>query len=1017
MVSAVFVVVISAPKLTLPVVLKPPAAVIFPVEFFVTVPLLVTATAPVAAKLLLSANAIPVSAAEPTDTVPLKVVVPVAALVCVKAPVMSTAPLNVIAALFVIVRAVRLVALPEPTAPRLTMPPAAFNVRLSAAPPAVPSVVPVMVSIPVPLVNVGVAASAIVKAPPMKSAELVVVILAAKLTSPEVLKPVGATIFPVELFVNVPLLVTATAPVVVKLLFTANVVPFSVAEPNCTVLLKVVAPVAAFVCVKAPVRFTAPLKVIAALLVTATVVRLVALPEPITPRLTTPPAAFKVKLSVAPPAVPSVVPVRVSVPEPLVNVGIAASAIVKAPPMKSAELVVVILAAKLTSPEVLKPAGATIFPVEFFVNVPLLVTETAPVAVKLLLTANAAPLKVAEPTDTAPVNVVVPVAAFVCVKAPVMFTAPLNVIAALFVIVRAVRLVALPEPTAPRLTMPPAAFKVRLSATPPAVPSVVPVMVSVPDPLVKVGDAASAIVKLPLMVSAAFVVEMLAAKFTSPEVLKPVGATIFPVAFFVNVPLLVTATAPVAVKLLSTANVVPFNVADPTATVLLKVVAPAAAFVCVKAPVRFTAPLNVIAALLVTVTAVRLVALPEPTAARLMIPPEAFKVKLSARPPAVPSVVPVMVSIPEPLVNVGVAASAIVKLPPMKSAELVVVMLAAKLTSPEVLKPVGATIFPVEFFVNVPLLVTATDPTAVKLLLTAKAAPFRLADPTATVLLNVVVPVAALVCVKAPVRFTAPLNVIAALFVTVTVVKLVELPDPNAARLTMPPAAFNVRVSATPPAVPSVVPARVRVPEPLVKVGVAASAIVKLPPMERAAFVVVILAAKFTAPEVLKPAGATILPVEFFVNVPLLVTEAAPVAVKLLSTANAAPLNVAEPTDTAPINVVVPVAALVWVRAPVTLRAASKFSAALFVIVNEEGTADPPTTPVKVIAPAVPPFTVSGTAPSTVLLNEIFAPADVPPVFVASNSDVAVKVTGPVIVMIPPLVVTFPPILIAVVPV
>jgi hypothetical protein len=148
-------------------------------------------------------------------------VVPVAALVCVSAPVKLIAPLKLIAALLVIVAAVKLVELPLPKAPTLITPPNAFNVNVSAEPPAVPSVAPVIVRAPLPEVNTTDTASAIVKAPPILSAVLVVVMLFAKLTAPVVLKPPVAVMAPVAPFVNVPLLVTATLPVDAKLLFTA----------------------------------------------------------------------------------------------------------------------------------------------------------------------------------------------------------------------------------------------------------------------------------------------------------------------------------------------------------------------------------------------------------------------------------------------------------------------------------------------------------------------------------------------------------------------------------------------------------------------------------------------------------------------------------------------------------------------------------------------------------------------------------------------------------------------------
>jgi hypothetical protein len=60
---------------------------------------------------------------------------------------------------------------------------------------------------------------------------------------------------------------------------------------------------------------------------------------------------------------------------------------------------------------------------------------------------------------------------------------------------------------------------------------------------------------------------------------------------------------------------------------------------------------------------------------------------------------------------------------------------------------------------------------------------------------------------------------------------------------------------------------------------------VRLPPIERRLFVVVILFERSAAPVVLNPPGAVIAPVGPFVNVPLLATEIDPVAVKLLFTA------------------------------------------------------------------------------------------------------------------------------------
>jgi hypothetical protein len=230
--------------------------------------------------------------------------------------------------------------------------------------------------------------------------------------------------------------------------------------------------------------------------------------------------------------------------------------IVKVPPIVRLVPAVVTLLAKLALPVVLKPPGALIaLPGWAFVKRPLLMITIEPedVATKASLAKKSTPLKVADPKEAAALNVVVPVAALVWVKAPEIFRAPLNVMAALLVIVNVVRLVKLPLPTAPRLMTPPSALRVSVSAEPPTVPSVVPVMVKAPLPEVKTIDAASARVRLPPILKALFVVVMLLAKFAAPVVLKPPAAVIAPVAPFVNVPLLVTATLPVDVKLLFTA--------------------------------------------------------------------------------------------------------------------------------------------------------------------------------------------------------------------------------------------------------------------------------------------------------------------------------------------------------------------------------------------------------------------------------------------------------------------------------
>ena len=131
------------------------------------------------------------------------------------------------------------------------------------------------------------------------------------------------------------------------------------------------------------------------------------------------------------------------------------------------------------------------------------------------------------------------------------------------------------------------------------------------------------------------------------------------------------------------------------------------------------------------------------------MPLPAFRVKVSALPAVVPVVVPEIVILPapsEPCVDkVKLKASAIVNVPPILKVVLVVVILLARLTLPEVENPLGATIAPVADSVNNPELVTAMAPVAVKLLLTLKIVPFKVAEPTETVLEKVVVPVAALV--------------------------------------------------------------------------------------------------------------------------------------------------------------------------------------------------------------------------------------------------------------------------------
>ncbi len=117
---------------------------------------------------------------------------------------------------------------------------------------------------------------------------------------------------------------------------------------------------------------------------------------------------------------------------------------------------------------------------------------------------------------------------------------------------------------------------------------------------------------------------------------------------------------------------------------------------------------------------------------------------------------------------------------PMLRSVFVVVILAPRLTSPLVLNPPTPEISAPVATVKVPLLVTAIAPLAPNVLFTAKATPFNAADPTLTVELNVVVPVAALVCVSAPERVTAPVNPKVPEFVTVRDPAVKELEKPTA---------------------------------------------------------------------------------------------------------------------------------------------------------------------------------------------------------------------------------------------
>ena len=133
----------------------------------------------------------------------------------------------------------------------------------------------------------------------------------------------------------------------------------------------------------------------------------------------------------------------------------------------------------------------------------------------------------------------------------------------------------------------------------------------------------------------------------------------------------------------------------------------------------------------------------------MIVPVPAFNVKVSAVLPAVPVVVPLMLISPaptEPCVDkVILRVSAMVNVPPILKVVLVVVILLARLAAPEVENPVGAVIAPVADSVNNPELVTVIAPVVVKLLLTLKMVPLRVAEATDTAPEKVVVPVAAFV--------------------------------------------------------------------------------------------------------------------------------------------------------------------------------------------------------------------------------------------------------------------------------
>lgn len=87
------------------------------------------------------------------------------------------------------------------------------------------------------------------------------------------------------------------------------------------------------------------------------------------------------------------------------------------------------------------------------------------------------------------------------------------------------------------------------------------------------------------------------------------------------------------------------------------------------------------------------------------------------------------------------------------------------------------------------------------------------------------------------------------------------------------------------------------------------------------------------------------------------------------------------------------------------------------VTVNEVKGVVPPTAPVSVTVPVVPPVRVKLCAPLIVLEKLMLAPVTVPPAFVVSAATVPVNATAPVIPIVPPDVVRLPPKLIKVDPV
>ena len=173
---------------------------------------------------------------------------------------------------------------------------------------------------------------------------------------------------------------------------------------------------------------------------------------------------------------------------------------------------------------------------------------------------------------------------------------------------------------------------------------------------------------------------------------------------------------------------------------------------------------------------------------KLSVPVPVLKAKVWALPsvPVVPAVLPVTVKAPLFVLKVGVAALAVVKLPPIvKVSPLVkVLMLLARLTAPlvpEVWKlPPVTLIGAADPKVKRPELVTLKPPAVVvKPSSTLKVEPFKLALPTFAAPTKVLAPVA--VSVSAPVMPIAPLKLVVPALVMLTAVKPVasgEVPEP-----------------------------------------------------------------------------------------------------------------------------------------------------------------------------------------------------------------------------------------------